>query len=108
MAKTTDSEFSDTTTAFLGFFGVLFAIGVIAASVIVEGFVLRSLWKWFVVPLGAPAIQITTAIGLSLIIALLTTGPSKKGNSDTWRKVLFGFWFPSWIYLLGFVVHALR
>lgn len=39
-------------------------------GVFYEGVVLSNLWQWFVVPLGVPAISISTAIGLCLTIGI--------------------------------------
>ena len=37
-----------------------------------RGFVLALLWRWFVVPLGAPAIGVVHAMGLSWLVGLAT------------------------------------
>ncbi len=55
------------------------ALGVGVA--IFSGFVLSVLWAWFLVPLGAPEIGIATAIGLSMIVSLVT-GKYAKALSD--------------------------
>lgn len=53
-------------------FGIPAAIAAIIANMAFRGYVLTDLWGWFVVPLGAPQIGITAAIGLSLILHWLT------------------------------------
>jgi hypothetical protein len=40
--------------------------------IIFNGFVITQLWNWFIVPLGVISISIAHAIGLSLIIGMLT------------------------------------
>lgn len=38
---------------------------------ILRGFVISTLWLWFLVPLGIPAISIVAAMGISLIVAYI-------------------------------------
>lgn len=54
-------------------FGVIGAFfGVLALSVIVNGYVLSILWVWFVVPLGLPVISVAHSIGLAMVTGWLT------------------------------------
>ena len=51
------------------------ALVVLAASIplgIYKGWVLTLLWRWFVVPLGAPGVGVVHAMGLVWVAALLT------------------------------------
>jgi hypothetical protein len=43
----------------------------IALSVLVQGYVLCELWKWFIVPLGVPPISIIQAFGLAVTARLI-------------------------------------
>jgi hypothetical protein len=64
----------------------LFALIVISIIVgsIVNGYVLSILWGWFVIPVfKAPALSITTAIGLSLVINMLI---SRSNSSNKEKK----------------------
>lgn len=47
-------------------------LAVIPLSVIVNGYVLTVLFKWFLVPLGLAPISIPTAIGIAMIVSYLT------------------------------------
>jgi len=49
---------------------VLTAIALAIATMPLFGVVLRSLWAWFVVPLGVPPIGIAHAVGLSVVVAV--------------------------------------
>lgn len=64
------------------FFITAFALAVLAALVVFHGYVLSSLWAWFVVPLfSAPAMTLAMAIGLYCLFRYLM--PSK---SDLFKK----------------------
>jgi len=64
------------------------ALGVIAGIVIAtiaNGFVLKTLWVWFAVPLfPVPHLSIPQALGLSLVGEVLvgTTGVKKEGQPE--------------------------
>lgn len=51
---------------------VLMLIGLIVTGVVLRGWAISTLWGWFLVPIGAPAIGINTAIGIAVIIGLFT------------------------------------
>lgn len=54
-------------------FGVITTIfGMLALSVIINGYVLSILWVWFLVPLGLPAISIAHSIGIAMVSSWLT------------------------------------
>ena len=50
---------------------------------LIHAVVVRTLWSWFAVPLGAPDIGYAHAYGLALLISLLTYQPDSAdgGNS---------------------------
>ena len=55
-----------------------------AFSSILSGFVLKQLWGWFIVPLGAAQIGIAHALGLSLLVSALTLSiPRRKPSAKT-------------------------
>lgn len=51
----------------------LFLFGLLFVGIVLRGWALSTLWAWFLVPMGAPAITITTALGISVIIGLFTS-----------------------------------
>lgn len=57
---------------------LLFLFLWIPAASMLSGVAFESLWYWFAVPLGAPDITITHAMGLALIVRFLTF----KKNDD--------------------------
>lgn len=92
----------------LGLF-VLACAGVVLATMW-KGYVLSILWAWFVVQaFGLPAIGVAQAIGLSLVIFMLTVTSlgesSKEEPFDAIAKaVLMGFFLPLFLLGAGWVV----
>lgn len=86
------------------------------ALLIWRGFVIKMLWGWFLVPLGVPAISISVACGLLILVALATqkisdnveTYYSKAKYND---KIVIAtvFWGLGGVFMLGFgyVFHLL-
>lgn len=71
--------------------GALLALLVVLA-VIVRGFVLSTLWAWFVVPIfGLPVLTVPWAIGLAMVVA--TAAPHPRPEASKERK--------GWSTLLG-------
>jgi len=66
---------------------------------IFQSYVLISLWGWFVVPTGLHALSIKSAIGISLIINLLT---AHFGNMSSEKDMLeYGsYWMMSQLLIL--------
>ena len=50
----------------------MIALAAIVPLQLLRGYVLAQLWRWFVVPLGGPAVDVVHAIGISLLVAMLT------------------------------------
>lgn len=50
--------------------------------VMLRGFVLSKLWLWFLVPLGVPAIGVALAIGIIVLVNLLTSDPNAAKDDD--------------------------
>lgn len=79
-------------------------IALLAAAVALNfawgALVLRTLWGWFLVPAGAPPLDFATAVGVTLVAALLTPRPGVADDDDRpWfaMLVLFG----RLLFLLG-------
>ncbi len=88
---------------FLAFVG---AIALIPLLTILRGLVLSTLWRWFLVPLGAPAIGIAAAIGISVIVAMLTANPHAATNEKTTalQKTWLSILLPLVSLLSGWIV----
>ena len=90
----------------VGFFALL------AASALWSGYVLTVLWVWFVMPaFGLPALALAPAIGLVLVIRLITyqgDAAHKQQGSDAERLIQSGiqaFLFPALALGFGWVAH---
>lgn len=60
----------------------LLAIVLVFVTATLEGYVLSVLWGWFIVPVfAAPALRIPYAVGLALIVSMLTH-KSKKPDDE--------------------------
>lgn len=63
--------------------GLLVLLGLLmVVGSVIRGFVLSTLWSWFIVPIGGPEISIPIAIGISIIVGLLTHEQPDKQNSE--------------------------
>lgn len=51
----------------------LILISTMIVGIVLRGWVLSTLWGWFLVPLGAVEIGIAAALGISIIIGMFTT-----------------------------------
>src|SRR5271170_3475919 len=54
---------------------LLFSLAVLAAWIplaVLQGFILQTMWEWFIVPLGIHALSLQAALGICLIVTLLT------------------------------------
>lgn len=76
-----------------------------------QGFVLTKLWAWFIVPVFAlPALGLIPAIGLALVISLLTTHIPATNEDVRLERLLvhqlvMGFVLPAFALLSGWCWH---
>ena len=73
-----------------------------------NGFVLGSLWLWFIVPhFGVQPLAMTTAIGIILVVSLLTyrRAGGDKTKEEWWYALLYPFYIPGLLYIFGSAVH---
>jgi hypothetical protein len=56
-------------------------------GIVVNGWLLSLLWLWFAVPLGAPRIGIAHAIGVSLLVRVITYDPDLTDKGENPIKV---------------------
>ena len=68
-----------------GIIALITFIGVVEA--LLKGFVLSVLWGWFAVPLGVPAIGIAGAIGIALLVGMLS---HQAGKDDREIEEIIG------------------
>lgn len=69
-----------------------------------QGFLVVGMWTWFIAPIVSISITIPEAIGISLVIRMLTGGRSDD-NYDTLRTFLHWFVLPLIVYAIAWVTH---
>jgi uncharacterized membrane protein YgaE (UPF0421/DUF939 family) len=90
---------------------VFLLITLLPIYMVINGVVLQIMWGWFIVPLGIRTITTLEAIGIALVIGLLTAKPrneiTKKETSTEAVFSLLGWLLsPVFVLLIGYVVHA--
>jgi len=73
-----------------------------------SGFVLSILWGWFLVPaFHLPQITIPLAIGISLVIGMLTYQVSAQEPDKTYtkRSITIAIVYPLLLLIFGAIVH---
>ncbi len=75
-----------------------------------EGFVFMTLWAWFVVPLGMPAIALAHAVGLAAMPGLFHYARKKDDPPADleWLIWVLFVWIlrPGFALLVGAIAHA--
>jgi hypothetical protein len=98
--------------AFVTLFGAAGAtVGIIAMLVLfivysaaVNGYVLSSLWGWFIVPVFAvEPITIVQAVGLSIVVSFVTFHGTPKDYKPDWTQALLR---PFVVLLMGWIVRT--
>lgn len=86
---------------------ILLTIGLIAASSILNGWVLSILWGWFLVPIfGLPPLSIPQAIGVYLVVGFLTKqmDTTKDEYLDRSKMIVATFLWPAVAWVIGAIV----
>ena len=86
---------------------ILFAFALVLTVIMAvsQGFVISTLWEWFIVPaFGLPSIGILSAIGFSLLAFILCPTPPIPSEDES-RKHVFMQLIKPWFYLfIGYIV----
>lgn len=87
--------------------GVVLVGGSVTLAAIVNGFVLSTLWGWFIVPtfLGAPELGIVPAIGISLVVNYMTSHYTGKDDRSIGAQFTYMVMYPALALLIGWIVH---
>lgn len=92
-------------TTLIGF-GIAFALFLVLAAW--KGIVLAVTWNWFVSPVfeSAPVLDVPQAIGLALVVGLLTTSYAQyKDHEDaTWESVKLHIMRPAMVLIMGWLI----
>jgi hypothetical protein len=84
---------------------LLMLVLLLPIATIVDGWALSTLWGWFIVPLGVPAIGIAHAFGISCTVSLFrsrfsTRKKEQEREIDEW----FWEWLGTWIFKVAIVL----
>ena len=89
----------------------ILAYALLSTSLMIwSGFVLSIMWTWFLVPIGLPKLGIAHAIGITMIVRMLTWQYNDCAKDDDeppmWIKlvVLVGI-YPALILGAGYFIH---
>lgn len=66
---------------------ILLALASLVVMPIYHGFILSIVWGWFMVPFGLPAIGIAWAIGITIVIRLITATSRAEPKEETNEKI---------------------
>lgn len=96
----------DSTDRWQGLLAFLF----LPCLVILNGFVLATIWRWFIVPLEYPALPLSAACGVCLVASLF----GRKQYSDrkySWeefgKRMFYIFWSPVLTLCIAWVLKLL-
>jgi uncharacterized membrane protein len=83
----------------------LVATAMIVGAVLINGTVVRCLWSWFIVPMGAAELSLPWAMGVALIVGYMTNHeiPKKNEQVDEWRVALNLAIRPAFAFGLGWL-----
>lgn len=75
---------------------------------IIRGFVLSTMWGWFLVPLGLIQIGKAHAVGVAVIVSLITYVPSqckdeREGDDKVISYIAYSFASPFLVLLIGYI-----
>lgn len=81
-------------------------LGVGIFTVPLRGFVLQTLWRWFIVPLGVITLTLPQAVGLCVIMEFFTARVNLKKDTpeEETKKVILAFLTPLWFWAVGWIV----
>jgi hypothetical protein len=101
---------------FTWFTVILLVVIGISAAILVNGFVISTLWAWFLVPLGLPQIGIIHAAGISILasyplsiisIKIDRIMKNTKGAEETIPTILIYLLVPVMALFLGWILTLL-
>lgn len=76
-----------------------------SAVVILRGYVLSILWGWIIVPIfGLPAIGVAQAIGISIVVGLMTHQYVPSKDKEVWMPIITSILTLVFALIMGSVV----
>lgn len=91
--------------ALVGSLSILGLLIILPAIWIWNGYVLMILWRWFIIPISKlPSIGILEAMGIDLVVALLTFTPSMKRETNHWKTLAYAVGGPGFALIVGWII----
>ncbi len=83
--------------------GIVIYFILMPVAIIITGLLLSVFWGWFLVPIGLPAIGIAQALGVSLVVSIMTNHnvPFKDHELDVMQAISGLFVRPIMYLILG-------
>ncbi len=82
----------------------IFWIVTLPGWMMLSGLLVKTLWGWFIAPLGMPALSIWHAVGISLLTHVLTRDVDRKSKPFFERLVYMAFYYISY-FGMGWAAH---
>lgn len=88
---------------------VLFGLLTIPFHLLWDSWVTATLYRWFIVPLGAPTLRWQAFIGIGLFVGLVTARwrPDATSEDEWYSRLAWCFMAPLTFLVFGFVVRGL-
>ena len=87
---------------------VIVTLVMIPVSIIYDGWILMTMWRWFITPLGVAGLSLLQAGGLSLMLAAIKPKTSSEITRDNyWEKLVESIVRPLIALILAWYVHSL-
>jgi len=80
----------------------------IVGITIINGLLLHLMWGWFMVPLGLPEITVVHALGIAVVVSLLTRQQNMAKEQKDFGEFLIAWIFGCVITLIvGAILHGM-
>jgi hypothetical protein len=85
---------------------VVLGLLILATLTIIRGWVLCKLWIWFAVPtFNLPVLSIAQALGVSLIVGMLTLHQMPKNDKGIGKSLVTAAFYYGITLVVGYIVH---
>lgn len=91
--------------AIVGMGGLVFAVGALTA--LWRGWVLATIWAWFMVPMGLPVLTVLNAIAVAIVVGFLTHQPDTSEQAEdrgTGYTIMYALMHPLITLLVAWIL----
>ena len=83
---------------------IMLTVVISITAFLLDGFVIKYLWEWFIVPLGVKPVTLIHAVGVSLLAATLTYQFYPVKRDELWDRLLFVYSTPIVALIFGWLI----